>query len=122
VRAELRPVERKLTALDLLLGEPAFPRQAIRLGARTPDQAAAKRHRQETPPRASTFSYVASNYTYGYETEAFWWSSAAASPAVLAVVKSIFLQPTRETARDAVNQALNVLEPLSHRGSQAPCC
>jgi len=30
---------------------------------------------------------------------------------VLAVVKSIFLQPTRETARDAVNHALNVLEP-----------
>ena len=33
------------------------------------------------------------------------------APAVLAVVKSIFLQPTRETARDAVNHALNVLEP-----------
>ena len=33
------------------------------------------------------------------------------APAVLAVVKSIFLQPTRETARDAVNQALTVLEP-----------
>ena len=47
VRAELRPVERMLTAVDLLLGEPAFPRQAIRLGARTPDQTAAKRHRQK---------------------------------------------------------------------------
>ena len=33
------------------------------------------------------------------------------APAVLAVVKSIFLQPTRETARDAVHHALNVLEP-----------
>jgi putative transposase len=33
------------------------------------------------------------------------------APAVLAVVKSIFLQPTRETARDAVQHALNVLEP-----------
>jgi putative transposase len=33
------------------------------------------------------------------------------APAVLAVVKSIFLQPTRETARDAVNHALSVLEP-----------
>ena len=33
------------------------------------------------------------------------------APAVLAVVKSIFLQPTRETSRDAVNHALNVLEP-----------
>jgi putative transposase len=33
------------------------------------------------------------------------------APAVLAVVKSIFLQPTRETARDAVNHALTVLEP-----------
>jgi putative transposase len=33
------------------------------------------------------------------------------APAVLAVVKSIFLQLTRETARDAVNHALNVLEP-----------
>ena len=31
------------------------------------------------------------------------------APAVLAVVKSIFLQPTRETARDAVNHALTVL-------------
>ncbi|MGA8416470.1 MAG: IS256 family transposase [Candidatus Dormiibacterota bacterium] len=33
------------------------------------------------------------------------------APAVLAVVKSIFLQPTRETSRDAVNHALSVLEP-----------
>ncbi|MGA7913208.1 MAG: transposase [Candidatus Dormiibacterota bacterium] len=33
------------------------------------------------------------------------------APAVLAVVKSIFLQPTRATARDAVHHALNVLEP-----------
>jgi hypothetical protein len=33
---------------------------------------------------------------------------------VLAVVMSIFLQPTRETARDAVNHALNVLEPRHH--------
>jgi putative transposase len=33
------------------------------------------------------------------------------APAVLAVVKSIFLQPTRETARDAVEHALAVLEP-----------
>jgi putative transposase len=33
------------------------------------------------------------------------------APAVPAVVKSIFLQPTRETARDAVVQALSVLEP-----------
>ena len=33
------------------------------------------------------------------------------APAVLTVVKSIFLQPTRETARDAVNHALSVLEP-----------
>jgi putative transposase len=33
------------------------------------------------------------------------------APAVLAVVKSIFLQPTRETARDAVHHALSVLEP-----------
>jgi len=33
------------------------------------------------------------------------------APAVLAVVKSIFLQPTRETARDAVGHALTVLEP-----------
>jgi putative transposase len=33
------------------------------------------------------------------------------APAVLAVVKSIFLQPTRETSRDAVNHALTVLEP-----------
>ncbi|HEY5051628.1 MAG TPA: IS256 family transposase [Acidothermaceae bacterium] len=33
------------------------------------------------------------------------------APAVLVVVKSIFLQPTRETARDAVNHALTVLEP-----------
>jgi putative transposase len=33
------------------------------------------------------------------------------APAVLAVVKSIFLQPTRETAKDAVAHALTVLEP-----------
>jgi putative transposase len=33
------------------------------------------------------------------------------APAVLAVVKSIFLQPTRETATDAVAHALTVLEP-----------
>jgi transposase-like protein len=33
------------------------------------------------------------------------------APAVLAVVKSIFLQPTRETATDAVAHALAVLEP-----------
>jgi putative transposase len=33
------------------------------------------------------------------------------APAVLAVVKSIFLQPARETARDAVGHALSVLEP-----------
>jgi transposase-like protein len=33
------------------------------------------------------------------------------APAVLAVVKSIFLQPTRETAKEAVNHALLVLEP-----------
>lgn len=33
------------------------------------------------------------------------------APAVLAVVKSIFLQPTRATSRDAVNHALTVLEP-----------
>jgi len=33
------------------------------------------------------------------------------APAVLAVVKSIFLQPTRETSRDAVNHAISVLEP-----------
>jgi transposase-like protein len=33
------------------------------------------------------------------------------APAVLAVVKSIFLQPTRETAKDAVEHALAVLEP-----------
>ena len=33
------------------------------------------------------------------------------APAVLAVVKSIFLQPTRETARDAVGHALSVREP-----------
>ena len=33
------------------------------------------------------------------------------APAVLAVVKSIFLQPTRETSRDAVNHALTVREP-----------
>jgi putative transposase len=33
------------------------------------------------------------------------------APAVLAVVKSIFLQPTRETAKDAVAHALAVLEP-----------
>ena len=45
------------------------------------------------------------------------------APAVLAVVKSIFLQPTRETSRDAVNHALTVLgATLSRRGSQAPCC
>jgi putative transposase len=33
------------------------------------------------------------------------------APAVLAVVKSIFLQPTPETAADAVAHALAVLEP-----------
>ena len=33
------------------------------------------------------------------------------APAVLAVVKSIFLQPTRETPRDAVQPALTVLAP-----------
>jgi transposase-like protein len=33
------------------------------------------------------------------------------APAVLTVVKSIFLQTTRETARDAVNYALTALEP-----------
>jgi putative transposase len=33
------------------------------------------------------------------------------APAVLAVVKSIFLQPTRETSKDAVEHALSVLEP-----------
>ena len=33
------------------------------------------------------------------------------APAVLAVVKSIFLQPTRETAKDAIGQTLTVLEP-----------
>jgi putative transposase len=33
------------------------------------------------------------------------------APAVLAAVKSIFLQPTRETATDAVAHALTVLEP-----------
>src|ERR1019366_10657125 len=36
------------------------------------------------------------------------------APAGLAVVKSIFLQPTRETGPDAVNHALNVLEPRHH--------
>jgi putative transposase len=58
------------------------------------------------------------------ETEAFWLEFCRSlsrrglsavpklhAPAVLAVVKSIFLQPTRETARDAVNHALTVLEP-----------
>jgi transposase-like protein len=33
------------------------------------------------------------------------------APAVLAVLKSIFLQPTRETGTDAVAHALTVLEP-----------
>jgi transposase-like protein len=33
------------------------------------------------------------------------------APAVLAVVKSIFLQPTREAAKDAVDHTLAVLEP-----------
>jgi putative transposase len=32
-------------------------------------------------------------------------------PAVLAVVKTIFLQPTPDTARSAVNHALDILEP-----------
>jgi putative transposase len=43
------------------------------------------------------------------------------APAVLSVVKSIFLHPTREAACDAVNDALNVFEPRFPRGSQAPC-
>lgn len=39
-------------------------------------------------------------------------------PAVLAVVKTIFLQPTPDTARAAVNQALTVLEPTHPQVAQ----
>jgi len=54
VRAELRPVERMVTALDLLLGEPAFPRQGHSPGC----PGTGPHRRQETPPKASAWRSV----------------------------------------------------------------